>query len=57
MGHFHIQWAGKEDADPVVFTSHAQACETADFIAKPDEKFTITRFDGTCPVCEKLKNR
>jgi hypothetical protein len=57
MPHFHIQWSGQENPDPVIFASYSEALDTADFIAKPYETFTIQRFDVPCPVCEKLEYR
>jgi hypothetical protein len=55
MPHFHVQWSGTENPDPAFFTAYADAFETADLIAEPDETFTVGRFDGACPVCEKVK--
>jgi hypothetical protein len=51
MPNFHIQWSGKEVPDPVIFASHSEVYETAGFMAKPNETFTIEQFDGSCRTC------
>jgi hypothetical protein len=53
--HYHINWS-TAGYDWERFDSCEEATKAASILVKPEERFTVERFDHKCVVCEKLKS-
>ena len=54
MHHYHIRWSNGQ-IDWQVYATESDAAAGAEQLARPDETFTIVKFDGSCPRCAGLR--